>query len=187
MNVSSIRRRVRLMARSGRRKAQTGLFRLLTDVRQRAKARGAGERRACRGWRRGPPHARPAQPKGRRQRDVNEHGALQLAEATGQGARAHGWCTTPPSHGSRGLSRAPRPCAVPCAVRTCAAQLQAGYTVVREVAAATREAGGRARRGAGGCARVACPRPVWSCFLEFQLQIFNVSPALEPRRSFVGA
>jgi hypothetical protein len=80
--------------------------------------------------------------KGAATRDVNEHDALQLAEATGQGARAHGWCTTPPSHGSRGLSRAPRPCAVPCAVRTCAAQLQAGYTVVREVAAATREAGG---------------------------------------------
>jgi hypothetical protein len=35
-----------------------------------------------------------------------------------------------------------------------------------------RGGGRRARRGAGGCARVACPRP-GSCFLEFQLQIFK--------------
>ena len=53
---------------------------------------------------------------------------------------------------------------------------------MREVAAATREAGGGGHGAGRGDVHAWRVLDLCSCFLEFQLQIFNVSPALEPLR-----
>ncbi len=51
---------------------------------------------------------------------------------------------------------------------------------MREVAAATREAGGGGHGAGRGAVHAWRVLDLCSCFLEFQLQIFNVSPAGAP-------